>query len=429
MPPDEMPAPSGPMPRHHAAGMTTIIRAEAAHDFLALVPVLAGYEPDRSLVCVAFRGNRTAGLLRHDLPARAADRERLVDSIVGTLCRMPGVDAIVPIAYSRAGYAGRRGTGDRRLLHLLVDRAEAVGFLVRDALHVARDGWGSILDPEVPEAGHPLALIEGSAVRRAHADLAPTTGRVDDGAVLPTAIPRVAREVADLLAAVGTAGGRDAFGRPRVDERMERFLDDLGDEVDAVVLVERLLDAATALRPEAIAPERLAWLLHLADLPLYRDPMMLQVAFGPVIGESALDDALRTADLAAEAGESVDEFMERERSGPGGPLGGEVFARLLLGHSSVRPDPARVDRGLDVLRAAIAHAPRGVGVGAACMAGWLAWTIGRGTVAAAFLRRAREADPDHTMTALLTAYLDAGALPEWAFHDELEPGDEVTARW
>ena len=35
--------------------MTTIIRAAAAHDLLALVPALAGFQPERSIVCVAFR--------------------------------------------------------------------------------------------------------------------------------------------------------------------------------------------------------------------------------------------------------------------------------------------------------------------------------------------------------------------------------------
>jgi len=37
----------------------TIVKTREAHDFLALVPQLAGFQPERSVVLVAFRGNRT----------------------------------------------------------------------------------------------------------------------------------------------------------------------------------------------------------------------------------------------------------------------------------------------------------------------------------------------------------------------------------
>ena len=43
--------------------MTTIIRATDASDLLALVPALAGFVAERSIVCVAFRGRRSAGVL------------------------------------------------------------------------------------------------------------------------------------------------------------------------------------------------------------------------------------------------------------------------------------------------------------------------------------------------------------------------------
>ncbi|WP_448003979.1 DUF4192 family protein [Agromyces bauzanensis] len=142
--------------------MTTIIRAGAAHDFLAIVPALTGYAPVRSLVCVAFHGNRSAGVLRFDLPRRARDRETLASVVVGTVCRMPGVDAIVPVVYTEAAFARRGAMPERALLELVVARAEAAGFLVRDALCVAADGWGSVLDPETPAQGHPLDLIASS---------------------------------------------------------------------------------------------------------------------------------------------------------------------------------------------------------------------------------------------------------------------------
>ena len=131
-----------PSPRHPRC-MTTIIRAEQAHDFLALVPMLAGFRPERSIVCVAFRGNRTVGVLRHDLPRRARDRAPLVSVIVGTICRMPGIDAVVPVVYTDARFAGR-GIPERALLQLLVKEAERAGFTVRDALCRGADAWASV---------------------------------------------------------------------------------------------------------------------------------------------------------------------------------------------------------------------------------------------------------------------------------------------
>ena len=70
--------------------MTTIIRAEAAHDFLALVPALVGYRPARSVLCVAFDGNRTGGVLRHDLPDGPDATDALVRAVVGTVCAAMG---------------------------------------------------------------------------------------------------------------------------------------------------------------------------------------------------------------------------------------------------------------------------------------------------------------------------------------------------
>src|SRR6187402_1262526 len=138
------------MPRRHAVGMTTIIRAGGPHDLLALVPALAGFRPERSIVCVAFRGSRSAGVLRHDLPRRARDRSAVTDAIIGTLCRITGVDAIVPIVYTDATFAGAAGIPERALLNLVVRRAEQAGFHVRDALCRAADAWGSLLDPDDP---------------------------------------------------------------------------------------------------------------------------------------------------------------------------------------------------------------------------------------------------------------------------------------
>ncbi|WP_168209079.1 DUF4192 family protein [Agromyces intestinalis] len=415
--------------------MTEIIRAGSAHDFLALVPAIAGYRPERSLVCVAFRGNRTAGLLRHDLPKRIADHDSLVGHLIGTLCRMPGVDALVPIVYTSSGYASTRARNERRLLDRILHDAAEAGFEVRDALRVASDGWGSVLDPDAPASGHPLELI--ATAPAAARGAAASASRARDGAALPRPDAGYRREVAEALDAFGEVGRRDAFGRYGIGRRLEAALDALGDATDPVVLVEvlarcRVGEARPEERPEALL---VGWLAHLAEAPRYRDAMMLQFAFGALVGETAFEfgldglgdvhddvhDVEGTRDLDYEAA-MVDAYEPSTAL-----LGDPMPARLLLGLSTVRPDADRVERAIAVLRLALAHVDPSRSAGLACMAAWLSWTLGRGTVAAAFLDLADRGDPGCTMAGLLRAYFASGALPEWAFHDALDPRD-ATAR-
>ncbi|GAA1776266.1 DUF4192 family protein [Agromyces lapidis] len=377
--------------------MTTIIRAGSAHELLALVPSLAGFQPSRSLVCVAFEGGRSVGVLRHDLPRRARDRAALVAVVVATMCRMPGIDGVVPIAYTDGRFDAQQGAPERRLVELLAQRAAEAGFTVRDALCVASDGWGSYLDPALPATGHPLALIDECAAVAA----VPEGERPGDGPAIHAALPEPdrtrARAIARELEGLATAGpGAEVFGR-------------LGDDVDPVELVEHLLEPGSA---PAVAS---AWFLHLAARPAFRDGMMLQFAFGPVIGAAAHEDAVESVDRAEAHGISIDELVRRELAD--GDLGEvhELLARLIVGQTTLRPERARVERAIEVVRRMIAEAPASFRVGPLCIGAWLCWALGRGSAAGALLDAALELDPAHGMAGLLEQHLCSGALPDWAF--------------
>ena len=66
--------------------MTVILKAHGPADLLAMAPPMVGFLPRNSVVLVAFRGKRTCGAMRFDLPA-SGDRvvhKRVVTTIVGT---------------------------------------------------------------------------------------------------------------------------------------------------------------------------------------------------------------------------------------------------------------------------------------------------------------------------------------------------------
>ncbi|HEV7956101.1 MAG TPA: DUF4192 family protein, partial [Marisediminicola sp.] len=91
--------------------MTTVVKTHDAQDFLALVPQLAGYHPRDSVLLVAFRGNRTCAALRFNLPTAKNERifRRVATSVVGTLCKVRGADAVVPVIYTDETFAGAGG--------------------------------------------------------------------------------------------------------------------------------------------------------------------------------------------------------------------------------------------------------------------------------------------------------------------------------
>ena len=390
--------------------MTTIIRAEAAHDFLALVPALVGYRPSRSVLCVAFSGNRTGGVLRHDLPddtggeGNAGAADALIRTMVGTMCRLREADAVVPIVYTPQCFDG----GDlphREFLDELTRRAEEAGLLIRDALCVAADGWGSLLDEDLPPGGRPLALIDRSPVAVRAAEHGPLADSPTALVGLPEPDPETAAELARILDAFGEGDHGTSIAPEMLDE-LER---ELGDALDPVVAAEGLA------RFEDRSATRLAWIVHLLGRPAFRDAMMLQVAFGPVIGELALDSAEEAAERARRSHEDLDELVRRELDLDAVESVDGFLTRLLLGRAAARPDPERIRRALDTLVVAIANAPLPFRAGPLCVAAWLSWALGRGSAAGALVGLALESDPGHGMAGVLARFFGSGSLPDWVF--------------
>ncbi|TFD72858.1 DUF4192 domain-containing protein [Cryobacterium fucosi] len=403
----------------------TIVKTREAYDFLALVPQLVGFQPERSMVLVAFRGNRTCGAMRFNLPSADASRmllQRIASTLVGTLCRIPGVDAVVPVVYTEEAFASVAGLPAERFAETVCARAELSGFLVRDALCVAPDGWGSYLDPSCPAGGHPLADIAASEVQRAipaeaRHDLASLRSRADLPRVDLAARERISRR----LARYRKLGGKE--------ETVPELLAMVGDILDPVATAEAALD----WDPSALDPDDVAALLFLLQGPACRDQMMLQFAFGETVGALTHALNLRYAAVQSATGQSMDDIVraEREHKGDDDPDAKQT-SDLMLGLTTVRPDPDRIEGAVRLLLTVVALAPRRARPAPYCMLAWLSWAMGRGSVAGIFIDRALTVDPRYGMANLLDTLISSGHLPDWAFavpfDEERPPGDDESGR-
>ena len=398
----------------------TIVKTPTPQDFLALVPQLVGFLPAQSLVLVAFRGNRTCGALRFNLPSPDAgpqELRRIAGALLGTLCKIPGVDALVPVTYTDQSIGDDPATDVADLpqgafLRAILTRAGQAGFLVRDALCVAADGWASYLDAAPPggrpgrqSLRHPLSEIADSSVSEGiPRDARRELGRLHTGAELPRVDLATRERCARRLA------------------RYQRLGPDMGPIPELIEMVGDMLDpvgtAETALgvNPAELSVDEVAALLFLMQGPATRDQMMLQFAFGEAEGHRSLALNRHYAQRQRETGLSMDEVVEADMAAGRAlqetpPTTGD----LMLGLSLVRPDPERIERGIGLLKLLVAMAPRTARPAPLCMLAWLSWALGQGSVAGIYLDTAVDIDAGYPMALLLLQMIGSGHLPEWAF--------------
>ncbi|GAB2461750.1 hypothetical protein HD599_001010 [Conyzicola lurida] len=279
--------------------MTIVVKASEPHDFLALVPRLVGFHPQNSIVFVAFRGTRTCGAMRYDLPSAGVATDsrhfrRIATTLVGMFSKLRGIDAVVPVVFTDEGFETPDGPVFGDFVDAVVDRFEFSGFRVRDALCVAADGWGSYFDAGVPAAGHPLGLIEDSTVHAGLPRDAPGLGDIDDWVRLPrvdaATVERVARRL-DALRDAHAAGQlhprSNLFDGVQRPDAAPTWLD-LYRLADLVGFIEAGLDP----EPSEIGDSAAALLIFIAASPSLRDVVLMQWAFDRETGERVYDDAV-----------------------------------------------------------------------------------------------------------------------------------------
>lgn len=382
----------------------TIVKAQKPQDFLALVPQLLGFDPEASAVLVAFRGNRTCGALRFNLPDDGtSDKvcQRIATTLAGMLCKIDGVDGVVVVIYTAESFTDAPGLPREHFAGAVNRRLELSGFLLRDSLCVAADAWGSYLDPACPAGGRALSDIVNSSVNEQ------TKSDVDK----PLAILQNGAEPIPV----------DAASRERLARMYRRYHRLMAQAENAPELFRAV---GVVLDPVAIAEEALTWvlppaeddaaaLLALVQSPPHRDQIMVQFAFGQEEGVRACDLNRRYAELQSETGRSLNDLVadEARAAEPNAQRIGDI----MLGLQRERPDADRIRTAIMLLRTLVALAPRAARPAPLCMLAWLSWALGSGSVAGLFVDQALAIDSQYSMAGLLNRLLLSGHLPDWAF--------------
>ncbi len=336
--------------------MTSIVKASTRADLLAIVPGLLGYTPTNSVVLVAFRGKRSCGALRFDLPRSESKTvtSRIASTMIGWICKLPAADAVVAVIYTDQTFARSIAAPHRQLGEVLRRKIDQSGFEVRGLLCHAADGWASY-GHRFPAGGHDLAELRDST---AAAEVArhdrPLSGDQNSlGAIAdvdPMALERFTLELDRLRGLVEAMTDGDQSVDPSIDSLMDVPL--LAE--DALCWSAEELDVKGAL------------LLLAVQGPPNRDLVMLQWASSLEVGDALYSQAL---------GEPLS-----------GPFTEEDLGNLMFGIGA-RPNVDRIQLGIALLGELLVRASGRERLPLLTMLAWLSWALGMGSRADGYLQQ------------------------------------------
>ncbi|WP_270367285.1 DUF4192 family protein [Microbacterium algeriense] len=329
----------------------TVLKAQDQGQLLTAMTALLGYTPTESLVITPFRGNRTQGAMRIDLPpvGEAGVTAAYAAQALGLVCRLEGVTGIAAAIYTN---------GDEALHAPLAADLSAVcsmiGLDVAALLYSTPNAWGEYFG-------------------EAHTGPAPA---VDNAPALAAGDQHAGIELPETDAALAAAVAAATF--PTDDD----------------ATVTALLEDVLALDVAAAEPSTLAHLAAVMVIPALRDAALIQWASDERTGREA---------VAAQTAWTVE----------GTPLPEHIF-RIYVGKAE-RPDPERLEAALAACLFTAAHVTGHEHAALLAAAAWLSWALGRSTRASHYLEHAGQADPDLTIVETFRPALAAGMLPAWAF--------------
>ena len=403
------------MGAHDTGCMTVIMKATGPADLLSLFPALLGFPPQNSIVLLAFRGTRTCGTLRVDLPSPQHPEvfARMALGAIGTVCKIPGADGVAFGVFTPEAFGGSASVPRHDFADVLLDRIADSGLDMKDALCRASDGWGSYLDGDVPNGGRSLTDLndvppDGLPPRPVDSDGRDLADRV------PSAGAGQRRQMRDRLDALDAAIDRIEFlcrSHPdATDDQIDAMLSGESELVAPTLDFAKFAEAALTWTPRKLDDLGATLLWGITRLAM-RDDTMLEWAFTP--DEPAPNEAPRLSGRGAPT-RSRRRIRSRTRARARRAAVVVNIGDRMTGFGP-RPDPDRMLRAIDILLYLIARADDRDRLAPLCMVAWLNWGLGRASHAAKYIGEVRAIDPGYGMGEVLTGVFTVYPLPEWAF--------------
>ena len=393
------------------------LRISGPEDVLGFIPHSLGYWPAASLVALTMHGRRLGATLRLDLPAgkALASPATYARLVRGYLEADQDADGTLLAFFTGGAVPCDDGAAERYepLLAALDTALEEAGMPVRDAWYVGERHWrhaSCMAGPCCPLPGRPLQEILDSSLN------AEMVYRGSSVGPPPEQQPASVRPVPGLQRAAvleaETAWARELAARHGSTQQLRAVLD---------------LWEAALNRPkgEPWLPDagRDGFLRATLMVPAWRDALLVMAAAGKAAAVTGActfgivhDDGGALPPVSPPAGwpASDDDAAAgpvRCSSGPGITVPG--YAEVLMGAAPDVPDWGQLD-ALDLVLGQLAAVGSPAAAAALTLRGWIAWTRGRGSYAAAHLSEALGIEPGYRLAELLLELVGRGAICGWA---------------
>lgn len=395
----------------------TSITAHGPEDILSFIPHSLGYWPTSSLVAVTLHNKGIGATLRLDLPAPhlLRDPTPLVRAVCGYLQADGEADETLVVIFSGTGERPAAAAHDLLLVTLQM-ALTAAGMPIRDAWYVGtkywRDAYCSNLEC-CPLPGRPVQEILDSRLNAEMVFRGSTFGPE------PVGVP-VGLEPADKPYALAVRRARSQWSR-----KLERR-QGCEAQFSYVLSYWALVLAQPAGLPWRQDVERDAFLLATLRMPVLRDAVLVLSAAGQTFAtESAA--RFRSFTLGRHPSPVLPEcgqLLEVAAAPPpeawvSGKDDGAVpgYGEVLMGLWPAVPTWSRMD-ALDRVAAHLSSVGGKVVSAPLTVRGWIAWSRGRGSMAAAFFGQALWAEPQYRLAELLLEMDRRGTICGWAARRE-----------
>lgn len=392
-------------------------------DILAFIPHTIGEWPTESLIAVAVGGGSVGVTVRVNLPtdgSGAPNAEELTGAVRDHLAGDVLADSCVLAVFTSQSWTDPCAPPWIDLVTSLGDDLAAAGIPVLDAWLVGRTHWRSMLCSDAsccPWPGRPIEAIESSRLGAEMVYRGSSFGDpVRHDSRKPS--PRRLELEGQAICAAGEHGLADS----------ELWW-------SAAAFASALACWEEALSGASIPAERILFLASSLTRPALRDAALVAAAVGATTAWTASVEvgAVDPAELASRPEPSdfpgassrrVQEAVEgwlaggRSRGGGAGTEAALTYGAVLLGGTRERPDWARIGRFERLLRQMSELEEPEIRAPALALLGWILWARGRGSRAAAYLRRALLAVPGYRFAELFARVVDSGEVAGWARRPE-----------